>query len=394
MPGCDCHSVHWKNRPGYRLSNGKIELTVLLGGGHIADFRLSGYPLNALWEPPWTTIDPQTFLLPKHQTFYGDTSVGRFLAGYTGHAVVLGYFGRPSPAEEAAGLPLHGEAASAEWKVVSKKEGSDSVSLTLEVELPVYKMCFRRKIMLQAGASTAAIDETIRNLQDREVAFQWVQHAAFGEPFFTKGDASLFVPVRRALTWPLGYEGHELLQNNAEFAWPTAPTWSGGQVDLATPFQQDHTGFVASLLIPADRRHAFVAIHNRQHDLIAGYCFDRTRFPWIALWEENRARSHPPWNGVTRVRGVEFGTSPMPLGLDHARKMQTLFDTPVLTSIPSKSELSTAYELFVSQAPSGWKTISDVVRSEGALAIRDGGAGEIWLKSSLLPESGTKRDNA
>jgi hypothetical protein len=394
MPGCDCHPVQWKNRPGYRLSNGKIELTVLLGGGHIADFRLYGSPLNTLWEPPWTTIDPHTFSLPKHQALYGDISVGPFLAGYTGHAVVLGYFGMPSLAEAAARLPLHGEAASAKWKVVSTEEGIDSVALTLEVELPVYKLHFRRTITVKANASTAAIHETVLNRQDSEIALQWVQHAGFGEPFFTKADASLFVPVWRAITWPLGYEGRELLPNDTEFSWPIAPTVAGGQVDLATPFQQDHTGFVASLLMPADRHHAFVAIHTRQHDLIAGYCFDRTRFPWIVLWEENRARSHPPWNGVTRVRGVEFGTSPMPLGLDHARKMRTLFDTPVLTSIPPNSELSTAYEIFVSQAPSCWKTISDVVKSEGALAIRDGGAGEIRLKSSLPSEFVTRRGNA
>jgi hypothetical protein len=393
MPGCDCRAVHWKNRAGYRLSNEKIELTVLLGGGHIADFRFHGSPLNTLWEPPWTTIDPHTFSLSRHQALYGDLCVGRFLAGYAGHAVVLGYFGMPSPAEDAARLPLHGEAASAEWRVASKREGADSVSLTLEVELPVYKMHFRRKITLQAGASTAAIEETVSNPEDREVALQWVQHVGFGEPFFTKGEASLFVPVSRAITWPLGYEGHELLPNDTEFPWPLAPAAAGGQVDLTAPFQQDHTGFVASLLTSAERQHAYVAIHNRRHELISGYCFDRARFPWIALWEENRARLNPPWNGLTRVRGVEFGTSPMPLGLEHARRMETLFDTPVLTRIPPGSELNTAYEIFVSQVPSCWATVSDVVRSEGALVIR-GGTNEIRLKSSLLPEFVTRKDNA
>jgi hypothetical protein len=350
--------------------------------------------LNTLWEPPWTTIDPHTFSLPEHEALYGDISLGRMLSGYTGHAVVLGYFGMPSPAEAAAGLPLHGEAASAEWKVVSTKDGADFVSLTLEVELPVYKLHFRRTITLQADASTAAVDETVVNRRSSETAFQWVQHVAFGEPFFTKADASLFVPVSRAITWPLGYEGHELLPNNAEFAWPIAPTVAGGQVDLATPFQQDHTGFIASLLISTERDRAYVAIHSRRQELIAGYCFDRARFPWIALWEENRARSYPPWNGLARVRGVEFGTSPMPLGLDHARKMRTLFDTPVLTSIPPNSQLSTAYEIFVSHVPSCWKTISDVVKSEGALVIREGDTDEIRLKSSLPSEFVTGRKNA
>jgi hypothetical protein len=381
MPNCECHPAPWKNRRAYRLSNGSIELTVLLGGGHIADFRLIGSPLNTLWEAPWGTIDPHTFSSAEHAALYGDGAAGKFLSGYTGHALAVGYFGKPSPEEAAQGLPLHGEAASAEWAAVPAKEGEDSVSLALEVELPVYHLNFRRKITLRANALTAAIDETILNRSNAEIMLQWVQHTAFGEPFYTKADASLFLPVSRSLTWPLGYEDHELLPKAAKFTWPIAPTAKGGLVDLTIPFQQDGTGFIASLLIPAERSDGYIAIHNRRHGLVAGYSFDHLRFPWIALWEENCARSYTPWNGSTRVRGVEFGTSPMPLGLDQAREMRTLYDTPVLATIPPSSQLSTSYEIFASQVPPSWKRVSDVVPSDDSLVIRDE-AREIRLKSS------------
>jgi len=381
MPNCECRSVRWKNRGAYRLSNGSIELTVLLGGGHIADFRIVGSPLNLLWEAPWETIDPQTFSSAKHATLYGDGAVGKLLSGYTGHALVLGYFGMPSADEAIQGLPLHGEAASAAWSVVAAEQGEDSASLTLEIELPVYQLSCRRQITARANALTVAIDETVINRSGTEIMLQWVQHAAFGEPFYTQADASLFVPVSRAVTWPLGYEGHEFLPNNAEFAWPVAPTANGRQADLRIPFQQNGTGFIASLLILAERAQGYVAIHNRRHGLIAGYCFDRTNFPWIALWEENRARPYAPWNGVTRARGVEFGTSPMPLGLDQAREMRTLYDTPVLATIPAGSRLSAAYEIFVGQVPASWKSVSDVVPSDDSLFIRNQ-AQEIRLKSS------------
>ncbi len=384
MPNCGYHSVPWKNRPAYRLSNGSIELTVLLGGGHIADFRLSGSPLNTLWEVPWETLDPHTFSSTKHAALYGDGAIGKFLSGYTGHAIALGYFGLPSANEAAQGLPLHGEAAGAQWTLVSAEESDESASLMLEVELPVYQLKFRRKITLRVGALTAAIDETVVNNAGAEISLQWVEHAAFGEPFCAKADASLFVPVSRAVTWPLGYEDHELLPSNAEFTWPHAPTTNGGHSDLTIPFQQKGSGFIVSLLIQPERQ-AFCAIHNRQHRLVAGYSFDRSRFPWIALWEEHCARSYPPWNGVTRVRGVEFGSSPMPLGLDQAREMRTLYDTPVLAKIPPRSQLSTSYEMFVSPVPPSWKSISDVVASDDSLAIRNE-AQEIRLKSSRITQ--------
>ena len=261
MAKCECQLVSWKNRRACRLSNGSIEITILFGGGHIADFRLAGSPLNALWEAPWETIDPHTFFLAEHGAVYGEGIAGKFLSGYTGHALALGYFGMPSPEEAAQGLPLHGEAASAEWTAVATEQGEDFASLTLEVEPPVYALRFRRKITMHANALTAAIDESVVNRSGAEITLQWVQHAAFGEPFYTKADASLFVPVTRARTWPIGYEGHELLPSDVEFEWPDAATVDGQRVDLTTPFAQDGTGFVASLLIPAERNLAYIAVH-------------------------------------------------------------------------------------------------------------------------------------
>jgi hypothetical protein len=393
MPNCECHSVPWKNRRAYRLSNGSIELTTLLGGGHIADFRLIGSRLNTVWEAPWETIEPDTFSSAEHQALYGDGAVGKFLSGYTGHALVLGYFGMPSCDEAARGLPLHGEAASAEWTAVRAEPGEDSASLLLEVALPAYHLNFRRKITLQANALTAAIEETVVNRSGARVLLQWVQHAAFGEPFCTKAHASVFVSASRALVWPLGYEGHDLLLKDAEFRWPMAPTASGGIVDLRIPFEQAGTGFIASLLIPRERRHAYIAIHNRRHGLVAGYSFDRARFPWIALWEENCARAYAPWNLATRVRGIEFGTSPMPLGLDQAREMSTLYDTPVVATIPPGSQLRTRYEIFVSPVPPSWKSISDVVPFDDSLVICDE-ASEIRLQSSRISDRLSRRDDA
>ncbi len=154
MPRREADVVEWKNRRGYRLSNGEVELTVLAGGGHIADFRLCGSPFNFLWEAPWQTIEPQMFSPHQHAALYGDAPVGNFLSGFTGHALALGYFGMPSAAEAAQGLALHGEASSSEWGIAPGdcNDGNDFyVSLALEVALPVSKLHFRREIALRSG---------------------------------------------------------------------------------------------------------------------------------------------------------------------------------------------------------------------------------------------------
>jgi len=371
MPSCECQPAVWKSRKGYRLSNAEVELTTLLGGGHIVDFRLCGSPVNILWEAPWPTIDPHTFNPVEHTSLYGETSVGKFLSGFSGHAVVVGNFGMPSASEATGGVALHGEASSSEWKVISVDQNDRSCSLLLEVALPYYKLIFQREISLAAGSFSASITETVTNLAAAETQFQWVQHADFGEPFLTRDESSLFVQVSRAITWPLGYEGHELLRDDSEFLWPNAPLASGGTVDLAKPFARDGTGFIAALLTSADHPKAAAIIHNRPLSLAAGYCFERTCFPWITLWEENRARAYPPWHGNTRVRGVEFGTSPMPLGIEHARETRTLFDTPVVTRVEAHGSLTTTYELFVTQVPKNWKFIGGFERSRNGFALRN-----------------------
>jgi hypothetical protein len=103
-------------------------------------------------------------------------------------------------------------------------------------------------------------------------------------------------------------------------------------------------------------------------------------FPWIVLWEENRAREYAPWNKRTRVRGVEFGTSPMPLGLAHAREMRRLFDTPVLRSIQASSCLQAQYDLFLHPVPPQWTQIKDVRQTEHTLVVRGDSDEEIKLQ--------------
>jgi Domain of unknown function (DUF4432) len=377
---CGADPVRWNNRQAYRLSNANVELTVLPGGGHIADFRLRDSPLNVLWEAPWPTIEPQTFSSREHAALYGDGPVGRFLCAYTGHALALGYFGMPSPEEAERGMGLHGEAATTEWKVLSAVADDDAATLVMEVALPFYRLHFRREISLPGEAYNASVTETVTNLSDDAIDFQWVQHAAFGEPFFATGEANMFLSGGRGMTWPAGYEGHELLAADAEFQWPNAPSIDGESVDLSQPFTLDGTGFVASVLAESDRANAFAVVHNRRQQLVAGYSFKASVFPWIALWEENRARDYAPWDKRTKARGVEFGTSPMPLGLAHAREMRRLFDTPVLSSIPVESCFQAQYDLFLYPVPPEWTVIKDVRQTEFSLVLQGDHDEEITLQ--------------
>jgi hypothetical protein len=381
MPRCACEPVRWKDRSAYRLTNGSVELTTLPGGGHIADFRLRGSSINTIWESPWPTIEPQRYSPSEHSALYGDGPAGRMLCAYTGHALALGYFGMPNAEEERRGLPLHGEAVAAEWRISESQADADCAKLTLEVESSSYSLRLRRTFTLSLDSSVVRIDESVSNDGDRAIDFQWVQHAAFGEPLFASGESSLILPATRGVTWPLDYEDRAMLGNNAEFTWPNAPTLYGGPLDLSQPFTTYRSGFVAAVLLD-DRPQTFVAVHNRRLSLITGYAFERRRFPWVALWEENHARANPPWSGKTRVRGVEFGNSPMPLGLEWAKQNPTLLGTPTFSALTAGERIDTTYNLFVSPVDANWKIIEDVRIHGDKLIITEAETRELELKLS------------
>jgi hypothetical protein len=363
-----CRATRWKGRSAFTLSNGTLEVTILLVGGHIADFRRADSSINAVWEASWDTIEPDQFQNKEHAALYGEGAVGQFLSGFTGHALAIEYFGMPSPAEAGNCLPLHGEASSSRWNVVSADVNPAAAELVLSCDLPAYGMEFSRRLTLSAGAAAIRVSESVRNLTGQDTDFQWVQHLTMGEPFLASGEAVLSIPASRGKTWALGYEGKPALIDNREFTWPMAPAIGSGTLDLSKPFAADHSGFVAALQL-ANAQDSYLAAINQRYGLIFGYAFERARFPWIALWQENRAREYAPWNGAARALGIEFGTSPMPLGLQQAKEAGPLFETPTFLRLGARSTITTSYEIFLEHVPISARTITVIDRHHPALRL-------------------------
>src|SRR5208337_111421 len=356
----------------------------------IADFRLldpAGSSMNVLWEAPWATMDPDKFR-SQHVRKYGPTPVGKFLAGFTGHAVCVDYFGMPSEAEVAQGLALHGEGANSRWKVLELEPSSAGVQLSLAARLPAAGLRFRRELRLRPSESVMYVEESVTNERAQDHFFHWTQHVTLGLPFLHPDESMMALPGTRALTWPHGYEGASLVKDNQEFTWPEAPAIEGGTVDLARPFSRDGKGFVAAVLLDPQRELGFVAALNWRLGLLLGYCFLRSDFPWVAIWEENVARTGSPWDGKTRARGLEFGSTPFPAGKEEAFVRGSLFDTPTFRRIPAKSELRVPYVAFLSKVTAGWRSIRDIqVRPDKIIVMEERGE-QIELQASGLKKLG------
>lgn len=361
-------TTHWRGRAALTLANGAVKAVLLPGGGHLAHWSfLHGHDapgMNTLWEAPWRTADPGSTPHSEIAKMYGDEATGQFLATYTGHALCLDGFGPPSAAEAAAGASLHGEASTAVWQFVQSSENAASGS----VELPVAGLLVERTFSLLAEEQVLRVEESVTNLRDAERTLHWVQHATFGTPFVFE-DSRTTASVGPATTWPLDYEGCDLLARDAAFAWPLAPGTDGNSVDLREIFIKEGMGFVAAAQQTAGRKHGFVAVCSESKGLAVGYVFCSADFPWLTIWEENRARHSAPWHGRVQARGMEFGTTPLPLGNEVVDARGPLFGVPTSRIIHPHETLRAPWLLFAAQTPPGWNEIDDVCVEKDRLVL-------------------------
>ena len=366
-------AARWHHRSACVLSNDVVELTALHGGGHVASFRfLSGSQnpsVNALWEAPWETGDPGKAQAKKLAPHYGPRFVGKFLASFTGHALCLDYFGAPSAEEIKAGLPLHGEAATATWELVSEKNNPVAPRAKWQARLPSAGLLFEREITLLPKSSVAFFKESVTNQRPTDHLFHWVQHVTLGPPLLDPNTSKVFLSGKQAKSWPLGYEGKSLVASDRTFTWPMAPGEKGGRVNLALPFSKSGTGFVACVLLDPARNISFIAALNWEIGLVAGYCFQQQDFPWVAIWEENLARSYAPWNGVTQARGMEFGTTPMPIGKEAIFRAGNLFRAPGWKCVPAYGKKNAWYASFLAVVPKDWRSIRGISLAKNSLLL-------------------------
>ncbi len=327
------------------IQNEALRVTVLVEGGHIAEIADRKSGVNPLWLPPWPSIEPSTYSPAKHPGYGGD-SESKLLAGIMGHNLCLDIFGGPSDEEAAAGLTVHGEASIAPYEIAS----SDS-ELTARAALPIAQLKLERRIRLARGSRKVEITETVENVSGSDRPVAWTEHVTLGPPFLEKGVTQFRAPGTRSkvfeeeLTGAGGY-----MKTGAEFDWPNVPKPGGGTMDLRVYTTAVSSGGFTTHLMDPHRERAFFLAYSPRLKTLFGYIWKRTDFPWLGIWEENRGRTTPPWNGRTLTRGLEFGASPMP---ETRRKMIErggMFGVPGYRWIPAKSKVRVDYFAFLETA--------------------------------------------
>jgi hypothetical protein len=330
-------------RRAVSIENETTRVTVLEGGGHIAELLDKATGVNPLWTPSWRSIEPGEFDHGRDPGYGSGPAESRLLSAIMGHNLCLDIFGGPSAEEEAAGLSAHGEGSIAIYRIDDEDE-----SLVMRADLPIARLTMTRQMSLHGRA--VRIRETVRNLSGIDRPVGWTQHVTMGPPFLERGVTELRASATRSKTFETAFGGADYLVPGAEFDWPLAPAAQGGHADLRRPSAAPvSSAYTAHLMNPA-QVHAYFVAHSPRHQLAFGYIWHRRDFPWLGVWEENGSRQGSPWHGTGLTRGMEFGVSPFPETRRQMIDRNRLFGEATYRWIPALSDVTVEYWAMVQPA--------------------------------------------
>jgi catechol 2,3-dioxygenase-like lactoylglutathione lyase family enzyme len=349
IPMATIHEETFSGRRAWVLANGWMRVSLLAGGGHIAEVRLlsndSKKNLNPMRVPHYPTIEPYNYDPARDDAVYGTTPHRWLSSGYMGHLLCFPMYGPPSADEARAGLGNHGEAPIVRWRKIKDEVNTDGVTLWYGADLPKTQYRVERAVTLPRGMRTVYVQEWVENLAPFDRPINWMEHATFGPPFIEPGKTVLD-SSGTAIAW----EGKGL-----------ADTPAALRVFQPTP----HSGTYYAMRSDPARKEQFFALYHPDYRVLIGYVFPSEGNDWINDWQENHSITEPPWNGQVIARGIEFGSTPFAEGLRASVERGSLLGAPAYRWIGGHQRLKTEFTIFLEEIPPDYQGVGNVHTEHG-----------------------------
>ena len=318
-------------RPTVVLDNGTLRAVWDLGGGSLVSFQHGG-GLNPLG---WLGADDvRATLRPE------------------AHFLCLDRWGPPSPGEQAAGIPFHGEASRVPWRA----ESASATETVLSAALPEAGLEIRRKATLATGV--LRVEETVRNVRKTSKIYNMVQHPTIGAPFLD-ADTRVDTNATRGISQHVPIPDVE----KTTFRWPTG-IHQGRQSDLRF-LADDPMPAVASYIV--DEPVGWVTASSAKHRLLLGYVWKTDEYPWFNCWRHVDEARKP------MARGLEFGTTGLHQPFDVLTAKGSLLGRPLVAFLDAGASTTRSYAAFLAPLPASWQGTSRVETGAGKIRIRETG---------------------
>jgi hypothetical protein len=345
------------------LENAALRLQIDDTGGMIPFFcNVQGKrQINAHWQP---------WFRPNSGKPYRDAKDGHFwksamLYNIAGNFPCAPNFG-PGHIINGVTMPPHGWTANLKWEYkkigLDEKSGAAWVLTVMNSPDASMPLSFKKIDALVPGQGIHYSALSIRNLGGNDTEICCAFHNTLGSPFLESG----CVISAAANTWITAPPGGEFdattrLALGAEFsALSKAPLSFGGITDLSiVPSPIGYTDFVSGA-IPKSSLIGWSSVINPELKLAYISFFpgpataaktgdDEIILYFNDLWMQYGGRPFTPWApwdggpDLTYCLGAENAVGAWAYGLDYARKLRNLLDSPTTVTIPAGGEKTLYY---------------------------------------------------
>lgn len=347
-----CLALNWGGSPRIAaaedekviLSGKTAQVSVAVAGGGIVEFRLLDNPLNPLsWE-----VTPDLESIPTDRP------------RLRGHFLCLDRWGAPSKAEEANGVPFHGEAPRTMWKVVQPPQADGTrVHAALSCTLSLAGLDVQRNLELSATAPTLKVTERVTNRNHLGRILNIVQHPSIAPPFLD--DTTLVdsnaehgflqdgpVPASResAGRWPW----IEIRQQRADLRQFTGSSEDG----------HDVSSFVFGDATPW----GWVTASSPRGGLLLGYFWSTKEYPWLNIWRYRH-------DGHVAARGLEFGTTGYHQPYPTLVRQGQILGRPLYEFLDAGESRSKTYIAFLASIPHDFAGVESIEYRDEKLQVRE-----------------------
>jgi hypothetical protein len=325
------------------ITNNVAGLSVDPFGGAITRFELAGSGINPLG---------------FHFTSEQMPANNKGGANFQGHFICLGRWGLPSAGEINSGIPNHGEPANSRWTIT----GERSLELRMQTLAGKEGLAVERLLLLDAENAVYLVKESVKNINPLGRLYNMVQHPSFADPFL---DETTIVDCNAAQGFDQAH--YKAIPAN-KFEWPGF--LEGHKTPLNLRTATSGYSAVYSFVSNPSGKHGWITAYSPKHHLLLGYCWKRSDYPWIHIWQQFE-------EGKLLYLGTEFGTAgihqPFKEILDTAT---TLFGEKTFDYLDSGETVNRAFISFTARTSDGFSGVEGIELEGDRLFVKAMPGGE------------------
>lgn len=273
-------------------------------GGTITEIRHKRTGLSVLGSVPWRAVEVplESGAAPDERTW---------LTRYTGGWPLL--FPNAGDACSVDGVfhGFHGEASISPWDAALH---GDRVTLDRRMtSVPV-----RMTRTITVDEDVVRVEEVSVNEGPESVLVMWGHHPTFGSDLLAQ-DVEMTAGARAVMVDASYDPPANPLRPGVTGRWPIIEG-KLGSVDLRRPMSLTASGQIAALIYLGDFASPWIAVRRLDGAVAVALSWDADVFPAAWVWYELGGTLDAPWNGHTRLIGVEPNTTSLAYGLAEARR--------------------------------------------------------------------------